>query len=165
LGVSLRWLWRMLSSGKLRRVALVRMNIPPKRRFLQEPHTVTSQKTAFFKIKLGKSLLLTQRSLNANGCFTGKCWIHLHGRGISQRGLVFAYFTLMKIEIIETCLPSMDYTTLYPRIPSPWTSDPTTLISLRVLVHNLHIKFYIHWYGGARPLAYAFILYVLWNNM
>jgi hypothetical protein len=76
---SRRWLWRMPSSGMLRRVALVRTDIsegrsssqrgllvtanvvhrllspwwwrryiPTKRRFLQEPHGVTSQRTAFF---------------------------------------------------------------------------------------------------------------------
>jgi hypothetical protein len=39
----------------LRHVTLVRTDVseeqyvPPKRRFLQEPHSVTSQKTAFFK--------------------------------------------------------------------------------------------------------------------
>jgi hypothetical protein len=38
----------MPSSGMLRRVALVRTDVPPKRQFLQEPHGVTSQKTAFF---------------------------------------------------------------------------------------------------------------------
>jgi hypothetical protein len=48
LGSSLRWQWRMPSSGMLRRVAFVRNDVPSKRRFLQEPHGVTSQKTAFF---------------------------------------------------------------------------------------------------------------------
>jgi hypothetical protein len=38
----------MPSSGILRRVPLVRTNVPPKRPFLQEPHGVTSQKTTFF---------------------------------------------------------------------------------------------------------------------
>jgi hypothetical protein len=32
----------------LHRVALVGTDVPPKRRFLQEPHDVTSQKAAFF---------------------------------------------------------------------------------------------------------------------
>jgi hypothetical protein len=36
------------SYGTLRRVALVRTDVLPKCRFLQEPHGVTSQKTAFF---------------------------------------------------------------------------------------------------------------------
>jgi hypothetical protein len=38
----------MQSSGMLRRVALVGIDIPPKRRFLHEPHGVASQKTVFF---------------------------------------------------------------------------------------------------------------------
>jgi hypothetical protein len=38
----------MMYFGMLRRVALVRTDVPPKRRFLQEPHDVTSQKTPFF---------------------------------------------------------------------------------------------------------------------
>jgi hypothetical protein len=44
------WTWRMTSSRLLRRVALVRWRSerPPKRRFLQKPHSVTSQKTPFF---------------------------------------------------------------------------------------------------------------------
>jgi hypothetical protein len=37
----------MPSSGILRHVALVRFDVAPKRRLLQEPHGVTSQKTAF----------------------------------------------------------------------------------------------------------------------
>jgi hypothetical protein len=59
----------MVSSGVLRRVALVRTDVsdeisssfikvtrigeqvPPKRRFLQEPHGLTSQKTSLFLIK------------------------------------------------------------------------------------------------------------------
>jgi hypothetical protein len=40
----------MPSSGMLRRAALVRIDVPPKRRFLQEPHGVISQKTALFMI-------------------------------------------------------------------------------------------------------------------
>jgi hypothetical protein len=78
LRLSRRWLWRMPSSGMLRRVVLFttdvseerittimvtgideqklatavfwwwRLYVPPKRRFLQEPRGVTSQKTAFF---------------------------------------------------------------------------------------------------------------------
>jgi hypothetical protein len=44
----------MMTSGMLRRVALVRTDVseeltpPPKRQFLQEAHGVTSQKAAFF---------------------------------------------------------------------------------------------------------------------
>jgi hypothetical protein len=38
----------MPSSGMLHSVALVRTDIPPKHRFLQEPHGITSQKMAFF---------------------------------------------------------------------------------------------------------------------
>jgi hypothetical protein len=48
----------MLSSGVLHRVALVRPDVPPKRRLLQEPHCVTSRNTAFF---------LVERFLLANG--------------------------------------------------------------------------------------------------
>jgi hypothetical protein len=56
---------RMASSGMLRRVTLVRADVhrflspwwrrhqvPPKRRFLQEPHGVTTQKTPFFLIEI-----------------------------------------------------------------------------------------------------------------
>jgi hypothetical protein len=72
---SRRWLWRMVSYGVFSRGALVfvssvrrllvagcvvpsssillpwwrRSQVPPKRRFLQEPHGVTTQKTPFFK--------------------------------------------------------------------------------------------------------------------
>jgi hypothetical protein len=65
----------MLSSGILRRVALVRTDIseeritsimlvtanavPPKRRFLQELHGVTAQKTPFFVVTAVKTLNLT----------------------------------------------------------------------------------------------------------
>jgi hypothetical protein len=38
----------MSSSGMLHHVTLVRSDIPLKHQFLQEPHDVTSQKTAFF---------------------------------------------------------------------------------------------------------------------
>jgi hypothetical protein len=55
----------------LRRVALVRTNVsvepgasvirvPPKRRFLQEPHGVTAQKTPFFIVIAVKTSNLTQ---------------------------------------------------------------------------------------------------------
>jgi hypothetical protein len=71
--------WRMASSGMLRRVALVRTDVsevarlflvhrflspwwrrsvPPKRRFLQELHDVTSQKTQFFIVKPWKPQIL-----------------------------------------------------------------------------------------------------------
>jgi hypothetical protein len=40
---------KMVSSGMLCHVALVRTEVPPKRQFLQEPHGVTSKKTPFFK--------------------------------------------------------------------------------------------------------------------
>jgi hypothetical protein len=60
---------RMPFSGMLPRVALVRTDvsekhsaswrwrreIPPKRRFLQDPHGVTSQKTAFFIVTAVKT--------------------------------------------------------------------------------------------------------------
>jgi hypothetical protein len=38
----------MPSSGMLRRVALLRSDVPPKRQLLQELYGVTSQKMAFF---------------------------------------------------------------------------------------------------------------------
>jgi hypothetical protein len=64
----------MASSGMIRRVALVRTDfseelsasfirvtrIDPKRRFLQEPHGVTSQKTPFFIVTAVKTSNLTQ---------------------------------------------------------------------------------------------------------
>jgi hypothetical protein len=46
----------MVSSGMLRRVALVRTEVPPKRRFLQEPCGVISQKTPFYHMMLLISL-------------------------------------------------------------------------------------------------------------
>jgi hypothetical protein len=46
---------RILSSGKLRDVALVRMDIPRKSRFLQEPHSVTFQKMASFIVTTVKT--------------------------------------------------------------------------------------------------------------
>jgi hypothetical protein len=45
---SRRWLWRFPSSEMLRRVALVRIDVPLRRRFLQETHGLTSSKMAFF---------------------------------------------------------------------------------------------------------------------
>jgi hypothetical protein len=50
----------MVSSGLLRRVALVRTEVPPKRRFLQEPHGVTTQKTPFFIVTAVKTSNLTR---------------------------------------------------------------------------------------------------------
>jgi hypothetical protein len=56
----------MASSGMLHPVALVITDVleelsasivvvPPKRRFLQEPHSITSQKTPFFIVTTGKT--------------------------------------------------------------------------------------------------------------
>jgi hypothetical protein len=45
----------MPSSGMLRRVALVGTDVPSKRRFLQEPHGVTTQKTEFFIVTAVKT--------------------------------------------------------------------------------------------------------------
>jgi hypothetical protein len=42
----------MPSSAMLRGVLLARNNVPPKHRFLREPHGVTSQKTTFFRLCL-----------------------------------------------------------------------------------------------------------------
>jgi hypothetical protein len=58
---------RIASSGMLRRVALVRTDVseeltasvPPKRRFSQEPHGITSQKTQFFIVTVVKTSNLT----------------------------------------------------------------------------------------------------------
>jgi hypothetical protein len=47
----------------LRRVVLVRTDISEKRRFLQEPHGVTSQKTAFFIVTAVKTSNLTYEIL------------------------------------------------------------------------------------------------------
>jgi hypothetical protein len=76
--------WRMMSSGMLRRVALVRTDVSeelsasfirvtrigglwttlaPKRRFLQEPHGVTSQKTSFFIVTAVKTSNLTTNTV------------------------------------------------------------------------------------------------------
>jgi hypothetical protein len=43
----------------LRRVALVKTEVSPKRRFLQEPHGAISQKTTFFVVPLVKTSNLT----------------------------------------------------------------------------------------------------------
>jgi hypothetical protein len=51
----------MPASRMLRFVALVKTNVPLKRRFLQEPHTVTIQKTAFFIVTAVKTSDLTYR--------------------------------------------------------------------------------------------------------
>jgi hypothetical protein len=45
----------MVSSGLLRRVALVRTDVSEERRFLQEPHFVTTQKTPFFIVEIQRS--------------------------------------------------------------------------------------------------------------
>jgi hypothetical protein len=55
----------MTSSGMLRHVALVRTGVPPKRLFLQERHSVTSQKTAFFMIF---SCLKVKQRLCSSNC-------------------------------------------------------------------------------------------------
>jgi hypothetical protein len=49
----------MQSSGILRYVALVRTSVLEERRFLQEPHCVTSQKAAFFLVTAIKTSNLT----------------------------------------------------------------------------------------------------------
>jgi hypothetical protein len=49
----------MPSCVMLRRVALVRTDFAPESRLLQEPHGVTSQKTAFFIITVVKTSNLT----------------------------------------------------------------------------------------------------------
>jgi hypothetical protein len=52
----------MVSSGLLRRVALVRTDVseePGASRFLQEPHGVTTQKTPFFIVTAVKTSNLT----------------------------------------------------------------------------------------------------------
>jgi hypothetical protein len=41
------------------RRTLERVSVPPKRRFLQEPHGVTFQKTAFFTVTVVKTSNLT----------------------------------------------------------------------------------------------------------
>jgi L-alanine-DL-glutamate epimerase-like enolase superfamily enzyme len=43
----------------LRRVALVRTDVSEKRQILQDPHGVTSQKTAFFIVTAVETLNLT----------------------------------------------------------------------------------------------------------
>lgn len=47
---SQRWVWRVPTSGMICRAALVKCDVPPKHRLLQEPHSETSQKTAFHQI-------------------------------------------------------------------------------------------------------------------
>jgi hypothetical protein len=67
----------MPSSEMSRRVALVRTDFP-KFRLLQEPHNVTSQKTAFFIVAAVKSPNLTRRKETTRktktwGPVTGSC--------------------------------------------------------------------------------------------
>jgi hypothetical protein len=59
---SLDWnmnLYRMPSSGLLHCMSLVRTDVPPKCQFLQEPHYITNQKTAFFTVTVVKTSNLT----------------------------------------------------------------------------------------------------------
>jgi hypothetical protein len=51
---------RMVSSGLLRRVAIVRTDVSEEPRFLQEPHGVTTQKTPFFLVTAVKTSNLTK---------------------------------------------------------------------------------------------------------
>jgi hypothetical protein len=53
---------RMVSSGLLRRVALVRTDVSEEPRFLQEPHGVTTQKTPFFIVTAVKTSNLTKEN-------------------------------------------------------------------------------------------------------
>jgi hypothetical protein len=52
---------RRLCSGMLHHVALEKTDIPPKCWFSQEPHGVTSQKTAFFIVSTIKTSNPTNR--------------------------------------------------------------------------------------------------------
>jgi hypothetical protein len=58
----------------LRRVAIVRTDVSEDRRFLQEPHGVTSQKTPFFMIKQSFQEVedifpaCTEYTVSRNGC-------------------------------------------------------------------------------------------------
>jgi hypothetical protein len=63
----------MASSGTLRRMTLVRTDVSEERRFLQEPHGVTSQKPAFsiksslqrlhFHLQKAPSLVFRKRNI------------------------------------------------------------------------------------------------------
>jgi hypothetical protein len=55
--------WRMPSSGMWRRLELVWTNVPPKRRFTQDLHGATSQKTAFFIVNAVKTTNLNNKHL------------------------------------------------------------------------------------------------------
>jgi DNA primase len=46
----------MPSSGMLCHVVLVRIDVSEERRLLQEPHGITSQETAFFKVTVEENL-------------------------------------------------------------------------------------------------------------
>jgi hypothetical protein len=76
----------MVFSGMLRRVALRRRYVPPKRRFLQEPHDLTSQKTPFFIVTAVKTSYLTRLELlfrcNETVCSGAESKVVLHGSAV-----------------------------------------------------------------------------------
>jgi hypothetical protein len=65
----------------LRRVALVRTDVPQKRRFFQEPHGVTSQKTSFFIVTAVK----TSNFIYTNNFWRYKEQEELHGGGVKTK--------------------------------------------------------------------------------
>jgi hypothetical protein len=72
----------MVFSGLLRRVTLVRTDVsevPPKRRFLQEPRGVTTQKTPFFIVTAVNTTNLTFHG-TARRYIPGAGALHTHCR-------------------------------------------------------------------------------------
>jgi hypothetical protein len=57
-----------------------RRQVPPKRRFLQEPHGVTTQKTLFFR-----TLFIVRNSMQLTQCFRNWICFRLHSRGLSRQ--------------------------------------------------------------------------------
>jgi hypothetical protein len=68
----------MASSGMLLRMALVRADVSEERRFLKEPHGVTSLKTAFFTVNAVKISNLTCDRINMKSVMQLEDLFHYH---------------------------------------------------------------------------------------
>jgi hypothetical protein len=102
---SQRWLWRMPSSGMLRRVSFVCTNVPSKRRLLQEPHSLTSQKTAFYSICLKSAWLFNSIQFNS-------ILYYLCAESTATRPNIYILIFIKKTSHFRQCLTSLIYTCL-----------------------------------------------------